>query len=219
MNKPYRKWLIGAISLTLGVVSAVCASEKGVNEGSIRWRIGLEDAKKEAQESGKPIFFFFHHPMCGGCKKTINETFPEAEVKTTLDGEFVPLTYLVTEEEELVQQYNVNWTPTFIIADANGKEQDRWIGFLPPKDFLAQISLSQGHVAFKKGDFVLSQRHFERVLKGFPKSACAPEARYLLGVSLYKASKDPSHLKKTWEEMKVQYPGNEWTKRASPWGE
>lgn len=156
--------------------------------------------------------------MCSGCKKIIAETLPDTQVKKTLEGEFVPLTYLVTEAKNMVQQYKVSWTPTFILADKNGNEQDRWIGFLPPGDFLAQVALSEGHAAFKKEDFNAAQRYFEKVLKEFSESAYAPEARYLLGVSQYKVTHDSSYLKKTWEDMKAQYPNDNWTKKASAWG-
>jgi thioredoxin-related protein len=214
-----KKWLISIFLITFtSSVPFVYASEKNTKEGNIEWRNNLEQAKKEAQESNKLIFFFFHHPMCSGCKKIITDTLPDIHVKNTLEGEFVPLTYLVTEAKDLVQHYKIDWTPTFILADEKGQEQDRWVGFLPANDFLAQVALSEGHVAFKKEDFNKAQTCFKKVLKEFPKSGFAPEARYFLGVSQYKATHDSSHLKETWKDMKKSYPEDSWTKKASAWG-
>ncbi len=219
MKKTYKKGLISFFLITfISSISFVYASEKDIKEGNIEWRDSLEQAKKEVKETNKLIFFFFHHPLCSGCKKIITDTLPDIQVKKTLEGEFVPLTYLVTEAKDLVQQYKVNWTPTFIIADENAHEQYRWVGFLPPNDFLSQVALSEGHVAFNKEDFDKAQTYFKKVLKEFPKSEFAPEARYYLGVSQYKATHDSSHLKKTWDDMKKLYPEDSWTKKASAWG-
>lgn len=219
MNITFKKSLINIILIAfMSSVSFVYASERNIKEGGIEWCQDLEQAKKKAQESNKLIFFFFHHPLCSGCKKIISDTFPDKQVKKTLEGEFVPLTYLVTEAEDMAQQYKVNWTPTFIITDEKGQEQFRWVGFLPPNDFLAQVALSEGHVAFKKETFDKAQTFFKKVLDEFPKSEYAPEARYFFGVSQYKATHDSSYLKKAWEDMKNLYPEDNWTKKASVWG-
>jgi len=48
-------------------------------------------------------------------------------------------------------------------------------------------------------------------------SDATPEALYLHGVSSYKASGDPSGLKKAYERLAAEYPASEWTRRAYPY--
>ncbi len=219
MGRKFKTRLTGILLIALiSTFYFTYAVSGGNSEGKIEWYKDIEQAKKEAQGSGRLMFLFFHHPMCGGCKKIISDTLPDKHVKKTIEGEFTPLTYLVTEHEDLARQYDVNWTPTFILADDKGLEQYRWVGYLPPYDFLAQTALSQGHVAFKRGDFNKAQACFKKVLDGYSESEFAPEARYYLGVSQYKATHDPSHLKKAREDMEKLFPENSWTKKASPWG-
>jgi len=57
----------------------------------------------------------------------------------------------------------------------------------------------------------------EELLGKYSKSDSAPEAIYLRGVSQYKNSDDPKPLKQAYEQLKIEYPSNEWTKRAYPY--
>lgn len=183
----------------------------------IRWRKDLDTAEKEIQGTGKLLFFFFHHPKCGGCRKTMEITFKDPRVRELIERDFAPLTYLVTEAHDLTAKYNVEWTPTFIIADEHGVELERWVGYLPPDDFLSQIYLSEGLSAFHRERYRDAENAFDWILGHFPGSAAAPEARYFMGVSLYKETGDAAHLENTWKVLNKDYPGNVWTKKASAW--
>ncbi len=185
--------------------------------GAINWMNDIDKAKKEAKERGKHLFFFFHHPQCDGCKKTINDTFVNREVIGLLNEEFIPLAYLVTESPDIAGRYKIDWTPTFIIADADGNELERWVGYLPPEDFMAQIELCEGLASFRMDKYHDAEMSFEKVITKKPDAEVAPEARYFLGVAHYKESGDASYLKEACAAMKSLYPGDNWTKRASVW--
>ena len=47
-----------------------------------------------------------------------------------------------------MKRYAVKWTPTVIIMDSDGEEHHRFVGYLPPEDFIAQIILGKGKVDF-----------------------------------------------------------------------
>lgn len=183
----------------------------------IKWIEGIEAAGKEAGATGKPVLMFFHHPMCGGCKKTLSTTFTDPDVVELLDRDFVMTSFLVTEAQDLTARYAVEWTPTFLIADQDGKELERWVGYLPPADFIAQIHLSEGLAAFHRNRFKDAEEAFSWIIDNKPDADVAPEARYYLGVSLYKETGDGSHLERTWEAMSRRYPDDFWTKKASAW--
>ena len=160
---------------------------------------------------------FFHHPDCGGCKKTISETLIDSKVQKLMEIEFIPLRYMVTENDELAKRYKIEWTSAFIVADNNGEELERWVGFLPPEDFIAQLELSEGLADFHAEKYSEADRCFEKVINEHQKAEVTPEAYYYLGVSRYKESGDASYLQKTWEIMRSNFPHNSWTKRASAW--
>jgi hypothetical protein len=183
----------------------------------IRWRKNITIAKNEALKTGKPILLFFHHPNCSGCKKTIKESLTDQKVINIVGKAFIPVTYLVTESEKMVKTYHVDWTPTFMIADEEGRELERWIGYLPLDDFLAQIQLSEGLASLHRERYVEAEKVFERIISEHSTAEVVPEAHYFLGVSHYKESGDVSYLKGAWETMKTRFPDNSWTKRASAW--
>jgi len=114
----------------------------------------------------------------------------------------------------MVKRYGVKWTPTIIILDADGDEHHRFIGFLQPEDFIAQMTLGKGKLAFNLDNFDQAIQCFQEILVGYPKTDAAPEAQYYLGVSKYKASHDPKELKLGLEALQRNYPQSEWTKKA-----
>jgi tetratricopeptide (TPR) repeat protein len=114
----------------------------------------------------------------------------------------------------MVKRYGVKWTPTIIILDAEGDEHHRFIGFLQPEDFIAQMTLGKGKLAFNLDSFDQAIQCFQEILVGYPKTDADPEAQYYLGVSKYKASHDPKELKLGLEALQRNYPQSEWTKKA-----
>lgn len=113
-----------------------------------------------------------------------------------------------------MKRYAVKWTPSIIILDADGNEHHRFVGYLPPDDFIAQIILGKGKVEFNQDRFDQSVQCFQEVLTRFPKTDAAPEAQYYLCVAKYKASHDPKELKLGWEALQSDYPNSEWAKKA-----
>jgi thioredoxin-related protein len=188
---------------------------------AIKWGSDLGRAKEEAMRSGKLILFFFHSKTCNGCQATIAKVLPDTNVSRQINSDFAPLMFEVSEpaSQDLMKRYEVQWTPTFVVADKNGDVVDRWVGFLPVEDYRAHLTMAEAKAAFKKNDFDRAYKCYNAVTENFPKSDLAPEALYYRGVSLYKKSEDPSYLKKTNDELKSRYPDNIWAKKASVWGQ
>ena len=114
----------------------------------------------------------------------------------------------------MVSRFSVKWTPTVIVLDSNGDEHHRFVGFLPPEDFIGQMILGKGREAFNLEQFDQAIQCFQELLVRYPKTGAAPEAQYYLGVAKYKASHDPKELKSNLEILQKDYPGTEWTKKA-----
>jgi tetratricopeptide (TPR) repeat protein len=108
----------------------------------------------------------------------------------------------------------VKWTPTLIILDLDGNEHHRFVGFLPPEDFIAQIILGKGKVEFDLDRFEQAMQCFQEMLVRYPKADAAPEAQYYLGVTKYKASHNAKELRLGWEALQRDYPNSEWAKKA-----
>ena len=129
-----------------------------------------------------------------------------------------PVRLHVKKHPEAMERFDVTWTPTVTIVDANGTERYRIEGFLPTEDFLPQLHLGVAHAAFKSGRFDEAEQRFRAILDRFPKTEAAAEALYWSGVSKYKSSGDAAALGATAKAFKNQFTDSPWAKKASIWG-
>ncbi len=152
-----------------------------------------------------------------GCQQLAAVTYPDPHVCFSVEKDFTPIQVDFNKNKALVKRFSVKWTPTIIIFDADGNEHHRFIGFLPPDDFIAQLILGKGKVEFDQDHFEQGIQCFQEILVRYPKADAAPEAQYLLGVTKYKASHNPKELKLGLEALQRDYPNSEWTKKAQPY--
>ncbi len=143
-------------------------------------------------------------------------TYPDAKVIEFIERYLIPIQVL-SSSQPLSTDFNVQWTPTLIILDPEGKEHHRVIGFLPPEEFIPVMLLGIAKSHFDKGNFDQALSILEKLLTDYPGSNAAPEAIYLRGVARYKRSHDPKPLKEAYEKLQAEYPASEWTKRSYPY--
>ncbi len=143
-------------------------------------------------------------------------TYPHQDVVNFITEKIVPLR-APFDAQPISTDFKVMWTPTLITLDYYGKEHHRTVGFLPPDELIPSLTLGMGKIDFDTNQFSEAIIHFNTLLNGYPKSAAAPEAIYLRGVSRFKSSHDAKSLKEAYEQLKADYPESEWTKRAQPY--
>lgn len=129
----------------------------------------------------------------------------------------MPIKIHVKERPQDFKRFNAQWTPTEIIAEADGTERYRFEGFMPAGDFLSQLQLGLAKAAFGRNDFGQAEQRFQRVAADHPQSDAAPEAIYWAAVSAYKASGKPDSLGRAAAELSEKYPESIWTKKSSVW--
>ena len=130
---------------------------------------------------------------------------------------FLPVRLQVRTNPAAMERWNVQWTPTIVLVGADGKEHHRIEGFLDAEDFLAQLTLGLGHLAFAAKEWEQAGRWFAEVLEHFPATDAAPEAQYWRGVARYKASNDAAALGATAKAFHERYADSTWAKKASIW--
>jgi TolA-binding protein len=123
----------------------------------------------------------------------------------------------VKENPKGFERFGAQWTPTLILADPDGTERYRFEGYLPPEDFMAQLSLGLGKAKFAHSEFADAEERFRGVLERHPDSDAAPEALYWAGVSRYKATNDAAALQETARAFQSKYSDSSWAKKASVW--
>ena len=141
-------------------------------------------------------------------------TYPDKSVVTFVNEHIVPVRVNISSEP-LPEQFNVQWTPTLVLLDEDGKEHHRTVGWLSPEDLIASLLLGIGQAHIDRGDLSAAGPVLQRVVSEYPDSDAAPEALYLDGVVRYKQTDDIHVMNETLGQLRAKYPSSEWTKRAS----
>ena len=148
--------------------------------------------------------------------------WPDERVVTFVTENFIPARVHVKQQaadfQRFGERFGAQWTPTVLTIDPAGIERHRIEGFLPGDEFLAQLAVGLGQIAFHEKRFEDAERWFESVLERFPKTEGAPEAQYWAGVSRYKASHDANDLAAITAAFRKRYADTIWAKKASVWG-
>lgn len=114
-------------------------------------------------------------------------------------------------------RFDVPWTPTVLILDANGVERHRLEGYLPNDEFRAQLDMGLARVAFMNKNWADAERRYGEVLDRYPNSKVAPEALYWKGVSHYKATNDHTVLGELPQQFEQKYPDSVWALKTAAW--
>ncbi|HUP45327.1 MAG TPA: thioredoxin family protein [Thermoanaerobaculia bacterium] len=145
------------------------------------------------------------------------EVYPDPEVAGFIREQFVPFRAHVKEQGEVFQRFGAEWTPTAIVADADGTERHRFEGFLPKPDLLAQLRLGLAHAARARHEYADAEKRYRELADGGGPEDIAAEAQYWAGVSRYKATNDPSGLTDTAKAFRERFANTTWAKKASVW--
>lgn len=182
----------------------------------IVWEAKMATALTRALFENKPVLIEFFNPECIGCQQLDAVTFPNKDVINFINENLIPLR-VGYDTQPLAADFNIKWTPTILILDADGNEHQRIIGFLPPEQFIPTLLLGIDKMYFDNDQYDSAVVNLNKLLEKYPKSDPVPEAIYLRGVSLFKKTQDSKQLKETYEKLAAAFPGNEWTKRATPY--
>lgn len=143
-------------------------------------------------------------------------TFPMPEVVDFINAKIVALR-VAHDHPTLAKEFRIKWTPTLITLDAGHEEHHRTTGFLAPTELIPSLLLGMAKVRFDNDQFAPALVLLDTLLADHAKSAAAPEAIYLQGVSRYKTTKTAQPLKVAYEKLAADYPASEWTQRAAPY--
>ena len=144
----------------------------------IAWRENLSDARQEAENRCQPIFIDWADlPSCVGCVSLENNTYPETNVIEFISENFVPVQLNQKQNLKFFKQNKIIWTPTITVCDVQGAEQMRWIGYLPPEEFLSKAKFARAWLAMLSQEWNKASRYLTR-LYPFTSAACLLQTRF-----------------------------------------
>jgi hypothetical protein len=142
-------------------------------------------------------------------------TYPQASVQELL-REQVAFAHVNQKEPGgfagILDRAPAMWTPTFLLADRAGRHIRRWVGFLPPDDYLNEIrlGLAMHHLLRRRPEDALLT--LAPLLDADDRST--PEAFYWAGVADYRIANDKRALLPRWDELVRRFPDSTWALRA-----
>ncbi|MES2589149.1 MAG: thioredoxin family protein [Bacteroidota bacterium] len=127
-----------------GVSSAFITKETKetvAGAGGIEFKtMTLEEAKKEANATGKIIFIDCYTEWCGPCKRMAATAFVDESVGKLFNSKFINLKIEMEKNAdgpELARTYSVKAYPTLIFIDGNGKLTKSVVGMQTAEQLLA----------------------------------------------------------------------------------
>jgi hypothetical protein len=141
-------------------------------------------------------------------------TYPQVKVVDFIEKNFIPV-QIQTSDTVLTDKYVVRWTPTLLVVDADGKEHYRAVGFFTPDDLIATFMAAKGRWYMDTEQYTEARGMFDEVVATYPGSDAAAEAIFFNGVTRYKESHDPRHLRAASDILSEKYPSSMWTRQAA----
>jgi len=113
------------------------AKVDSVSAEGIPWIFSENEAFLNANAARKYVLIDFFAEWCAACRELDEKTWPDAAVQKAASG-FIPLRMDMTEKNiqntEIQKRYKILGMPTAIITDSQGKEIDRFTGYLSPNE-------------------------------------------------------------------------------------
>lgn len=118
------------------------------------WSKDFAEARKQSEETGKPLVAMFSTSWCGPCKMMIARVFPTAQAKEALES-FVPVYVDSEKHRDLAGKYEIRAFPTFVCLEPGGKEAARHVGAGNVEKFaelLADFSVAVAELSSKQDE-------------------------------------------------------------------
>ena len=141
--------------------------------------LDLSEDNAEAIEVNKHLVVFFWQDFCGYCKNTIEKNLTQQSIRDVFDEHFdvvalniwgskevYGLDGTATTEKEIARSLGVQFTPTIIFFNADGKPVLRLNGYVSPTDMQVALNYVQNKI-------YESQTIFEYLAANQPRSANA----------------------------------------------
>jgi len=144
-------------------------------------------------------------------------TYPNAEVAEFVSERFVPIKFNIKEPhpdfKEALGRGKVLWAPLLVFLDGRGSELRRYVGFLPPDEFLAELRIVLGLSAMTHSKFEDALAWFDGAAETYPQASAAPEALFWGAAAGYRLQ-GLAEVVRRWDDLIARYPETTWARRA-----
>lgn len=180
---------------------------------SIDWSTDIAAVHAQSVRENKPLFLFFCSPGCYFCQKMEMDSYTRDKV-VALFKKGILAVRVSPEDPTWFKSYGVKFTPTCLLLNPEGNEEERSTGFLEANGLMAFLLLGLAKSYYDMGRLEEGKQCVEILTQDYPNSAQAPEAFFLRGIFRYHTDQNRDHFKEAYDILYDRYKDNIWTKRA-----
>ncbi|MBI5252448.1 MAG: hypothetical protein HY912_23385 [Desulfomonile tiedjei] len=107
-------------------------------------------------------------------------TYPDSRTVNFVRNYMIPLRVNVSSAPSWASRFVIQYTPTVITLDEDGREHHRTVGFLPAEEFLPDLMLANGKAFIQNRRTAKARAFLERVIRDYPRSRSAQAATELV---------------------------------------
>lgn len=109
--------------------------------GATRW-YSYEEGMAAAGANGKSVIIDFYADWCLPCVAMEQGTYPDPRVVSAME-DLIAIKVDTQKRIDIERRYGVEYYPTVVLLNPDGKEVARYIGYLGPEDMATWIQLSR----------------------------------------------------------------------------
>ncbi len=121
-------------TILVAIMFGACSEREPLTEAP--YYTSLDEAMKVAAKEDKYVVIKFYTDWCQWCTTLDTVVLVDSAAIEFFDKEMLLVKTNAEEDTALANRYNVRGFPTLVMVDAEGKEVDRLVGYLPTGDFL-----------------------------------------------------------------------------------
>jgi len=138
-------WWVVLIAIGLGAALSIDLVRQALATDQVRWQpMALTPDPAPASplaDAGRPRLIRFTADWCGPCRDLTVNVFSKTDIAETIHARFTPLNVDMTsptpDQQALAERHGVNYLPTLLIVDADGRE-------------IARLEEAPGRQAFRR---------------------------------------------------------------------
>ncbi len=93
---------------------------QGAGRTDIWWH-DFQQAKAEAQRTGRPMLLHFHASWCAPCREMEKEIFSDREVQEFLASNFIPVKVDCSSPNPIADDFNIELLPADLVVSSDGQ--------------------------------------------------------------------------------------------------
>ena len=118
----------------------VLSDQKYAYLGELTWYKSFEEGLEIAEKENKPVLVYFWAVWCQFCEKLETITYPDEQVKASLERDFVLIAIDLDDNKEVSNSFGVSYPPAEVFLDSSGREITRVPGYIDPEGFLSTMN-------------------------------------------------------------------------------